>query len=309
MVERFHLGPGTLAYARALGIDIRTGGRPALSLEPRAYYALFDGIAAHAEAIYQGVFEHFGFATLDPPLLIGLCSENLAAAATRIARYKPLIGPLQLDITQDPNGLRLRLNWPDSPTVPPLLHAIEMLFWIALARKGPVETQQPTRLALPAVPPMRDAFERIAGLRLSIADQPELLFAPKAAQAPFATRRDDLVHMFEQSLGVMATRTHLIATLRRTLVAALPAGRGTITVVAAELGMSTRSLQRHLGDMGTSFRQELAAVRTALAAQVTEERGYSAADTAFVLGFRDVNSLYRARKGWGTHTAAQRIAT
>jgi AraC-like DNA-binding protein len=298
MTERFHLGPGTLAYARALGFDIPAGGHRSLALEPRVYYGLFAAAEPMAADLYQGVLDHFGFETLDPALLIGLCSENLTSAALRIAQYKPLIGPLGLDVGQDNGGLQLRFSWPEPLPVPPLLLAIETLFWVALARRGPVVPQPALTVTLPALPPERGLFEQIIGTRVMLGARQEIGFSARAASAPFSSRRDDLVEVLQRSLCVVATDRSFITALRQALTSALPAGRATIGTIASDLGMSRRTLQRRLGEAGTSFRQELTAVRAALDAQLIEARGHSSAEAAFLLGFRDVNSLYRARKSW-----------
>jgi len=298
MTERFHLGPGTLAYARAMGFDIRAGGHRSLALEPRVYYGLFEAAEPMAADLYRGVLDHFGFETLDPALLIGLCSETLAAAAQRIAQYKPLIGPLGLEVSRGGGGLQLRFSWPDPLPVPPLLLAIETLFWVALARQGPIEAQSPLTVTLPALPPERALFEQITGTRVILGAWQEIGFSARAASAPFAARRDDLVEVLERSLCVVATDRSFVSALRQALTSALPAGRASIGTIATELGMSRRTLQRRLGEAGTSFRQELTAVRAALDAQLVEARGHSSAEAAFLLGFRDVNSLYRARKSW-----------
>lgn len=183
MAERFHLGPGTLAYARALGFEIPSGGHQALALEPEAYYALFESSETEAATLYPKVIDCFGFATLDPPLLIGLCSENLETAAERMARYKPLIGPLSLTLRRSEATLRLTFDWSNAPAVPALAYAIEALFWVALARKGPLDRQTPLSLSLPMCPPARAEFESVAGLRVTIAEQQEITFTAKAARA------------------------------------------------------------------------------------------------------------------------------
>lgn len=97
---------------------------------------------------------------------------------------------------------------------------------------------------------------------------------------------------------MLAADHNFTATLRGALAAALPAGRATIAHVATDLGISARTLQRRLTDDGTSFRAELTAVRMALDSQLIGVRRYSASEAAFLLGFQDVNSLYRARKLW-----------
>ena len=54
-----------------------------------------------------------------PPLFAALCSPNLQVAARRIATYKPLIGPMGVDITQDKTRLTVSYRWPGGMTPAP----------------------------------------------------------------------------------------------------------------------------------------------------------------------------------------------
>ena len=44
-----------------------------------------------------------------------LWGADLRTAAERIAKFKPLIGPVVLDVTSGPRGLQLAFRWPEGP--------------------------------------------------------------------------------------------------------------------------------------------------------------------------------------------------
>ena len=77
--------------------------------------------------------------------------------------------------------------------------------------------------------------------------------------------------------------------------------------VASRLAMSSRSLQRKLGDEGTSFKNLLHETREAMARRYVADPRLSYAEIAFLLGFEDPNSFFRAFNAWtGTTPEAMR---
>jgi AraC-like DNA-binding protein len=70
-----------------------------------------------------------------------------------------------------------------------------------------------------------------------------------------------------------------------------------IDVVAKVLGTSERTLQRRLGEEGTSFRDLVDEVRRARAMALLEE-GASFAELSFVLGYGEKTAFYRAFRRW-----------
>ena len=297
MVDRFHLGPGTLALAQALKLDVPEYQGNSLALDPPAYYQLFASYDGEAEYVYREFSELLGLSTLDPVFLIAVCNENMAGAAHSLAQYKTLIGPLRLDASDDDQGFKLRLTWPMPEIVPPLAYAIETLFWLVLARKGAREPQAALSLTMPVMPAALQAFEEVAGVKVVKGNKHEILFSSEAVRVPFVNRRADLVALFEDNLST-TLEPDFMSLLREELTVALPSGRATISEIARRLGLSARSLQRRLFEMDTSFRQVLDSTRAKLDAQLAEMGSASAAEIAFLLGFQSVNSLYRARKEW-----------
>jgi AraC-like DNA-binding protein len=82
----------------------------------------------------------------------------------------------------------------------------------------------------------------------------------------------------------------------------LPAGTATMNAVARELAVSTRTLQRRLRDESTSFQAVLSETREALARHYLSSAGLTAAEIAFLLGYEDANSFYRAFHSWTGQT-------
>ena len=68
--------------------------------------------------------------------------------------------------------------------------------------------------------------------------------------------------------------------------------------IAALLGMSERTLQRRLVAEGTAFQRLLDDTRRELARHYLGQREVSLADSAYLLGFSDQSSFFRAVRGW-----------
>jgi len=79
-------------------------------------------------------------------------------------------------------------------------------------------------------------------------------------------------------------------------------GAPTIETVCTRLGVSRRTLQRHLEALGTSFAAELDDARHELALRYLADAHVSAQETAFLLGFSDVSAFSRAFQRWTGQT-------
>jgi AraC-like DNA-binding protein len=74
--------------------------------------------------------------------------------------------------------------------------------------------------------------------------------------------------------------------------------RPTLEDVAKELGLGARTLQRRLTDAGLSFQQLVEDTRRELARHFLKQRAVELNETAFLLGFEDANSFFRAFQIW-----------
>jgi len=75
--------------------------------------------------------------------------------------------------------------------------------------------------------------------------------------------------------------------------------------VADALHLSPRTLQRRLGDAGTSYQQLLDQVRHHLARRLLDATDLDVGEIAFLLGFEELNSFNRAFRQWEGATPAR----
>lgn len=95
-----------------------------------------------------------------------------------------------------------------------------------------------------------------------------------------------------------AAQTPLVSRVRHVLLSSGPERLPSLVETATHLGMSERSLSRHLQHSGTSYRQLVEAFRVRLAADVLAEGGTQAKAVAFQLGFHNIAAFRRAFKQW-----------
>ena len=86
--------------------------------------------------------------------------------------------------------------------------------------------------------------------------------------------------------------------LRQSIVRLLPLGDLSINAVATDMNVSSRTLQRHLAQRGTSFRSEVRDVRAQLAVRYLSDPTVTVTDTAFLLGYSDQAAFTTAFKNW-----------
>jgi AraC-like DNA-binding protein len=75
--------------------------------------------------------------------------------------------------------------------------------------------------------------------------------------------------------------------------------------VARELGMSERSLQRHLRELGYTYAALADEVREATARLYLEQPDMALAEIGYLLGFADQSTFHRAFKRWTGCTPRQ----
>ncbi|WP_051933398.1 AraC family transcriptional regulator [Massilia sp. BSC265] len=99
------------------------------------------------------------------------------------------------------------------------------------------------------------------------------------------------------------------AQARAAVIRALAQGGARLPAVAAQLGLSPRTLQRKLADAGCGFQEVLDSVRYELAQAYLRQRDLSLADIAFLLGYQEQSAFTHAFRVWsGMNPGAWRDA-
>jgi AraC-like DNA-binding protein len=320
--KNYLVNPGWVALLSDLKLDrinvLRRAGLPedlmvrgSVALPPFEYFKLWQAIADEANdpALAVRIGQVISVEVFDPSIFAAICSQNLVIAAQRIAQHKPLIGPLRLEVSHDDSGLTLEYHWPDGAEPPPLLVLTELVFWVALARIATRHNVCPLRVVSPVLPEQPAPFTEYFGVSLKDGQRQQIHFSAPDAARPFLTFNPQMWSFFEpelrRRLADLEANASTAERVRSALLELLPSGQTSIDAVARKLAISPRTLQRRLSDDGISFQDALTQTREALARHYLRRSSLSAAEIAFLLGYEDPNSFYRAFRDWTGHTPEQ----
>lgn len=146
-----------------------------------------------------------------------------------------------------------------------------------------------------------DRFQRVFRCPITFgAPTIRLAFATSDADRPMPGGNEALARTID---GVLSTYlagldgASVAERVRQAVVPLLASGEPRIAEVAHELAVSPRSLQRSLGEEGTSYREVLAEVRCELAVEYLRT-GSSVTETTYLLGFSETAAFSRAFKRW-----------
>jgi AraC-like DNA-binding protein len=172
---------------------------------------------------------------------------------------------------------------------------------IAIAREAFGASGRPLEAHLENAPPADpDVLTRLLGVR-PFYGQPSnrLIFDLKEADRPHRREDPEMMAMLGRHLDDLHHRSNkdgLLGQVRALI--GLHLGHRTISVpmVARELGVSSRTLQRRLADDGTSLRSLVQRVRIDLGRAHLREGRASTAEIARTLGYTDATAFWRAFK-------------
>lgn len=279
--------------------------REGASVSGAEYFRLWDAIAlvsgdpVCALKLVEGAPPE----AFSPPLFASLCSCTLDSALERLARYKPLIGPMRLSIEKTSTEIIVRITGlPDDVPPPPSLIAAELVFLTRLARLGLRCRVVPARVGTPVPLPAPHVYADWFGCTPLAAESAYVAFHRLDAERLFLTANPAMWDAFEpslrQRLSDVAAESAMSDRVRSWLNEVMASGRTGIEDAARALGLSTRTLQRRLMAEGTSFQAQLSLQREALARHYLTHTRLSTAEIAFLLGYSEQNSFYRAFHDW-----------
>lgn len=117
-----------------------------------------------------------------------------------------------------------------------------------------------------------------------------------------------LLHRLDD-LKARTTQRSIVDDVRAAIAESLPDGQPNKSRIARRLGMSERTLHRHLSDHGETFQAITTAARRDAAQSLLASTAHSLTDIAFLTGFSDQTAFTRAFRRWtGKTPAAYRAA-
>jgi AraC-like DNA-binding protein len=149
----------------------------------------------------------------------------------------------------------------------------------------------------------RALLERHFGCRVCFkADRNALVFRSSDLDRPFVTHNEELLTAItthvESELKARSASVNVGEQVKDALRRSLAGKRPTLQDVAQELGMGARTLQRRLTEAGFTFQQLVEDTRRELARHYLKQRAVELNEAAFLLGFEDANSFFRAFQVW-----------
>lgn len=127
-------------------------------------------------------------------------------------------------------------------------------------------------------------------------------FSADLLALPLKSPDPALITLLEQHadrlLAQLPQQEEIVEQVRKAIAHALREGEPDIDLISAQLGCSTRTLQRRLHEAGTGFRVEVNLVRYELALSYLRDPRLQVMDVAMLLGYSEHSAFSRAFKEW-----------
>jgi len=233
-----------------------------------------------------------------------ICSRTFEDALQRLARYKQLTCPEEIRLKRGAQEASVEFYYLEATEPQPDLLVDMVLSWIlSVGRQGTDGQIAPLRLDLARPPKYRSILESHFGCPVRFkADRNALLFRSRDLDTPFVTHNEEMLKVIgthlESELKARTASANIGEQVRQTLSRSMAGKRPTLEDVAKELGLGARTLQRRLTDASLTFQQLVEETRRELARHFLKQGAVELNETAFLLGFEDANSFFRAFQIW-----------
>jgi AraC-like DNA-binding protein len=231
-----------------------------------------------------------------------LTSDTVGKGVEQAARYFRLVGaPFELDIRSEEDPVRV--------------------VYLITGPAPPCTVEYSAILCLQGFRSETDGRMRFAYVSLTyepddISEIEELLGCEVRAKASWSgwavqhdmwdlrlRRRDPVLQaLLERQADAMATRTPVVRGLagdvRRTLASRLARGEAEMELVARDLAMSSRTLQRRLAAEGLSYHELLDRGRRETAETCLGDSSLAIAEVAYLTGYSEPAAFHRAFRRW-----------
>ncbi|WP_301168922.1 helix-turn-helix transcriptional regulator [Brevibacillus nitrificans] len=320
--DRIKMAPGFWTSLRGIGIepiDVARQARLPLTVitEPLVttaqYYSIWQAYSELAGDIATGIVKLatvYETAQYPPDALATFHARDYRDALNRMARYKQLCPPENLKIQEEDEQYSIELEWQHAELPgPPVLVGITLAYLLELGRRGTGHHLKAHSVEFINTMGDVEALESYFGCRVRMGTgRNRLILNREDLDRPFTSYNEELLEILtpslDRTLEERQSQLTMSAKVKWILSRCLARGRIDITTVASELGMSERTLQRRLTEEGESFKQLLAKTRREMAVAYLADRALEIKEIAFLVGYEDQNSFYRAFRLWTGETPA-----
>jgi AraC-like DNA-binding protein len=309
-VRKIGLTPTTVLRQSGMPVSLYDGEKAVVSTVQ--YFALWRAVGELSSdpAIGLRLGQEIDAESFHPFTVAAQHARDFRDALSRIARYKELCCPEEMKITEEKEECVIETRWLYSnEDGPPALTDAIFTSLIRLGSRGTETSIHPKRVELKRAPESSRAHEQHFQCPVKFrARRNALVLRLADLDRRFVTYNSDLLEMLgpqlDKELAGRKAQTRIGDRVKWVLKRLLAGNRPDILVVARELGVSGRTLQRRITDEGASFRQLLLEARKELVRQYLAEPSIEINEAAYLLGYDDPRSFYRAFRSWEGTTPA-----
>lgn len=241
----------------------------------------------------------------DPIAIASLYTRSFRDALARAARYKRLTCPENIRVVDQGDVSVVRFDWllADGRGEPSVLIDLCFAWLFRIGRRGTGLPVTPIRVEFKRKPAHREIFAAHFGCPVRFNSEGNALVFKRAdLDRPFLTYNADLLAMIapqlESELAFQRAQQNARDRVKTTLKRLLAGQRPDIKEVARELGQSVRTLQRRLAELGATYQDVLEDARRELAHHYLLHSSLELNETAYLLGYEDASSFFRAFTQW-----------
>ena len=222
----------------------------------------------------------------------------------RIARFKRICSPEKMRFEEGHDTISLVTDWPSGTEAEPALSVDASLAMIVeLGRRGTGKRIVPVAVEYARCGQATATHELYFDCPIYFgADRDKIVLKAGDLDLPFLGHNPEMLSIMTPALTAaladVEMRGNLSDHITLVLKHRLASGRPDITSVAQDLGLSERTLQRRIGDAGTTFRALLDETRRELSKSLLLDASITIEEVAFLLGYDDSSSFYRSFKIW-----------
>lgn len=233
-----------------------------------------------------------------------LVSATLRNAMGRIDRYIHAVSEgLETQLEETPAGLKLSFGIVGKEKIPPQQHTLIIAMVMHMCRFNYGDELNPTQVCLARNEPANkqeivDFFRSDVVFDAEV-DSITLARADVDRELSSANKHMALMHdEFLMKYLIKIKKGDIVNQVKTIILDHLPDGQVSEEMVARQLNLSERSMQRRLKEHETSFREALDNVREMVAKQYIKNPLNRMSDIAFLLGFSEQSAFSRAFKKW-----------
>jgi len=300
-----HYGLDKLAIAREVGIDTRMAYKANDRIEARVLQKVWKIAAERTGDDCLGLT----YAELiQPASLCGLglawiTSDSLRDSISRLVKFHRSVttaSAFTLDELDDCYRIMMHKKLKD-PVMVSLDASIATIFQMCRITYGPDLSVDRVCISHPA-PDCAEKFNQFFGVKVEFnATDDQLFFSKNIFEQPLTTSNPDLARMNDQVVIEYLEhfdRNNISMRVRAKIIEKLVDGVPHQAVIADELNMSLRNLQRKLQEENTSYKEILDETRLELSRQYLKGTDRSIIEIGFLLGFSEPSNFARAFRRW-----------